>query len=232
MEIDGKADPEDITFKVPHISQPINIKDPDVEVGGEKYNYLVAFFKDADAALFAKDFTDPTSGYAKYIDVESFVDWYLINEITKNADAIYFTSCYMNLARGGKLKMGPLWDFDLAFGNYVMDKELVVNDPEGFWILEHVHWYIRLFEDPNFVQRVKERFNYFYSNREQIFSILHERSIYLKEYIYIENIEWQQLCNNQYTKELVLEHYSNESLALEKWLEHRFDWLKVQFSAM
>lgn len=232
MEIDGKADAEDITFKVPHVGQPINIKDPDVEVGGEAYNYLVSFLNEADAALFAKDFTDPTSGYTKYIDVESFVDWYLINEITKNADAIFFTSCYMNLTRGGKLKMGPLWDFDLAFGNYVMDKKREINDPEGFWILKHVHWYIRLFEDPNFVQKVKERFNYFYSNREQIYSKLHEHCIYLEKSLYAENQKWQQLCRDQYTQEHVWDHYNRELHALELWLEHRFNWLKDQFSAI
>ena len=55
--------------------------------------------------------------YRKYLDVNSFVDWYLVNEIAKNNDAVFWSSCYMNVSPNGKIKMGPLWDFDIAFGN-------------------------------------------------------------------------------------------------------------------
>ena len=71
----------------------------------------------------------------------------------------------MNLARDGKLKMGPLWDFDIAFGNVNYNG---CDKPEGFWI-KPVAWYARLFQDPSFVQKVKERFAYFYDNREGIY---------------------------------------------------------------
>ena len=63
------------------------------------------------------NFLDETEGYANYFDKVSFVDWYLINEITKNNDACFFSSCYLNITPGGKLKMGPLWDYDIALGN-------------------------------------------------------------------------------------------------------------------
>ena len=57
--------------------------------------------------------------YKDYIDVDSFVDWYLVNEFSKNSDAIFQKSVFVYYdPADGKLRMGPNWDFDLAFGNF------------------------------------------------------------------------------------------------------------------
>lgn len=150
LEIDAKADDADVTFRVPHISRPINIKDPDVMVGDADYNYVVDYVTRADASLYAPDWQDPVKGYRSMIDMQSFVEWYLVMEITKNNDAVFHTSCFMSLARDGKLKMGPLWDFDLGMGGYITGREFV-NDPEGFYIKTNTgSWIERLFLDPAF----------------------------------------------------------------------------------
>ena len=228
LEIDAKAAADDITFKIAHIGQPINIKDPDVEVGGEAYNYVVQYLQEVDAALFGENFMDATNGYAKYLDVESFVEWYLINEISKNNDACFFTSCYMNLARNGKLKMGPLWDFDIAFGNVNYNG---CDNPEGFWI-KPVSWYARLFQDPNFVQKVKERFAYFYDNRESIYSEINANADYLKYAIVENNNKWNTLYTYTWPNNMIWGSYENEVQSMKIWLEKRFNWLNEQFSAM
>ena len=65
------------------------------------------------------NFNDSLIGYSKYIDVNSFMDLYIINELSRNIDG-YRLSTYMYKDRddnGGKLSMGPLWDYNLAFGN-------------------------------------------------------------------------------------------------------------------
>ena len=228
LEIDAKAAAEDITFKVAHIGQPINIKDPDVEMDGEAYNYVVQYLQEADNALFRENFTDTNNGYAKYLDVESFVEWYLINEIAKNNDACFFTSCYMNLARDGKLKMGPLWDFDIAFGNVNYNG---CDNPEGFWI-KPVAWYARLFQDPNFVAKVKERFAYFYENREEIYAEINANADYLKYAIVENNNKWGTLYVYTWPNNMIWGSYENEVQSMKIWLEKRFQWLNEQFSAM
>ena len=228
LEIDAKAAAEDITFKVAHIGQPINIKDPDVEVDGEAYNSVVKFLQEADNALFGENFTDTNNGYAKYLDVESFVEWYLINEIAKNNDACFFTSCYMNLARNGKLKMGPLWDFDIAFGNVNYNG---CDNPEGFWI-KPVAWYARLFQDPNFIAKVKERFTYFYENREEIYEEINANADYLKYAIIENNNKWGTLYTYTWPNNMIWGSYENEVQSMKIWLEKRFQWLNEQFSAM
>ena len=233
LEIDAKADPEDITFNVPHIEMPINIKEPDVEVGDASYSYVTEYLRKVDEVLFSENFMDTINGYSRYLDVESFIDWYLINEITKNADAVFYTSCYMHLARNGKLKMGPLWDFDLGFGGYCLDEPAadICNDPEGFWVA-NVPWYNRLFKDPNFIKRLKERFEYFYTNRENIYSHMYCRYDTLKHYMFDETCRWNRLCDSQYTERFVNSRYLHETLAIEIWLEQRFQWLKGRFSLL
>ena len=95
----------------------MNIKDPDVEPGSLQYEWIRNYVNEAENALYGADFADPETGYAKYLNVDTYVDWYVISEITKANDASLYTSCYMNIAPGGKLNMGPIWDFDICMGN-------------------------------------------------------------------------------------------------------------------
>lgn len=224
LEIDSKAEAEDITFKVAHIGYPINIKDPDVEVGDEAYNYVVRYLEVVDSVLFCDNFKDKQNGYAKYIDVNSFVDWYLINEISKNNDACFYTSCYMNLSRGGKLKMGPLWDYDIAFGNVTYNG---CDKPTGYWIKE-VSWYKRLFQDPNFAQKVRERFEYFYSKRDYLFNEINANAKYLKYSIIENNYKWNTLYEYTVPNNTIMGSYENEVQELKTWLDKRFEWLNQE----
>jgi hypothetical protein len=116
MEVDqlSRLDPGDVYFQTPRLL--FNIKEPDVEMDSERYNWIKNYVTNVENLLYNENF-DALTGYAQYVDIPSFVDWYLINEITKNNDAIMFSSCYMHIAPNGKLKMGPLWDYDIALGN-------------------------------------------------------------------------------------------------------------------
>ena len=90
---------------------------PDAEViTAQQKIYISSYIKDFENALASADFKDPNIGYSKYIDVPSFIDFFLLNEISNNVDG-YRLSTYMHKDRSGKLKMGPVWDFNLALGN-------------------------------------------------------------------------------------------------------------------
>ena len=79
----------------------------------EQVERIQAVVNAMETALFGADYRDPVKGYAGHLDVEALVDFYLINEYLRNNDAFY-SSTYVTRQRGGKLKFGPLWDFDLA----------------------------------------------------------------------------------------------------------------------
>lgn len=229
LEIDSRAgqDPEDIYFKVPHIGNPLVIKDPDVEEGDEAYHYIKQFVTDASTSLFSDDFTDEEIGWRKYLDADSFVDWYLINEITRNNDAVFFSSCYMSLKLGGKLMMGPLWDFDLAIANTNVNDS---KNPVGFWI-KRVAWYTRLFTDPYFVSLVKERFSYFYENRQKIYDELHYQQGVIEEAMSGNEVRWNRMGtkgNAEQTRQQLAIRVEN----MCTWLETRFNWMKEEFDNM
>ena len=233
LEIDAKAGADEITFTTTHLPQPVNIKDPEVEVNDENYNYVKTYVTDAENALYSENFTDTEEGWQKYMDMDSFVEWYLINEIAKNNDAIFYTSCYMNLKRGKKLKMGPLWDFDVAFGGY-WDNErgrTIANVPENFYI-KGASWYSRLFQDPAFVAKVKERFNEIYANRQQIYDHIDANAAKIKAKIYEENKIWGCQTATSASEDEVKAAYQEKVDYLKTWIETRLTWLNENINAL
>lgn len=235
LEVDARAPSEDDAryFNISHIENAVNIKDPEVEYNDESYNYVKAFVTSADSALFAEGFMDSETGYKKYIDMNSFVEWYLVNEISKNNDAVFYSSCYMNLKKGGKLKMGPLWDFDLAFGGYFDNDQgrTISNVPENFYI-KGIRWFKRMFQDPAFVAKVKERFNEIYDNRQQIYDHIDANAAKIKAKIYEENKIWGRQTSTSASEDEVKAVYQEKVDYLKTWIETRLSWLNVNINAL
>jgi hypothetical protein len=109
--------------------------------------------------LYGRNFADPKNGYAKYIDVDSWVDMWLLVEMTKNIDG-FRLSTYYYMDRNGKINQGPGWDYNLSLANA---NYLKGGYPEGWYgeLLgdgDYPYWR-RLFEDPKFEQRVIDRWH-------------------------------------------------------------------------
>ena len=114
LEVDDRRD-ADHWFNTGQ-GAPFTIKSPK-NIAPEQLTYIQNYIQTTEDTIFSENFADPQEGYAQYIDVESFIDWYLVNEITKNTDAIFHLSVYLYKPRGEKLFMGPVWDFDIGLGN-------------------------------------------------------------------------------------------------------------------
>lgn len=85
----------------------------------EQEAYIQAYVDSFETALAGPGFTDPEDGYRAYADVNTFIDLFLLNELSRNVDS-YRLSTYLHKdknSRGGKLRAGPPWDYDLAWGN-------------------------------------------------------------------------------------------------------------------
>ena len=141
---------------------PMMFSDPD-EPTDEVFNSTVQYFKDFEAALTANDFTDPEKGYAAYIDVDSFVNYYIIQELVKNIDGNLRKSSFLTKTPTGKLVMYHVWDFDLTLGNCDYFDSAVGNTYTNFFIKDYgawgrnTSWYHRLFQDSAFVDKVQAR---------------------------------------------------------------------------
>ena len=230
LEADAKArgDADARLFSVRHIEAPINIKEPEVEYGDEDYAYVRDFVTATDSVLFSDRFTDPSDGWRKYMDMDSFVDWYLVNEIARNNDAVMYSSCYMHLARGGRLRMGPVWDFDIAFGNADFNASY---EAEGFWVRRQA-WFDRLFWDPAFRARVKERFAWFYDRRDKILAGINADATYLRRSAEENDRRWHTLYGVTWPNYDVWGNYQNEVQCMKTWLTRRMEWLRQEFGKM
>ena len=89
--------------------------EPD-EITAVQRAWLRDYLNRFETALYGPDFADPQKGYQAFMDRDSFIDFHLLSEVTKNVDAFRFSTFY-HKERGQRLKMGPLWDWNLSFGN-------------------------------------------------------------------------------------------------------------------
>lgn len=232
LEIDAYASGESDSryFSSQVLPQPINIKEPKVSWYDENYTLVKNFVNEAEVVLYSGNFKDPETGWQKYFDATSMVDWYIINEIAKSWDAIRWSSTFMTWIPGGKIFMGPLWDYDIAFGN-ADASDGCDSSPEGFQIKNQV-WIHRLFEDPYFVQLVKDRWQYFYSKKSAIMSEINADANYLKYSAVENNNKWQTFYKYTERNRDIWGSYFNEIEYLKEWLGTRMDWLNREFSNM
>jgi hypothetical protein len=192
----------------------------------EAFEYIRDYFNAMDNALFGDNFECPDTGYRAYIDVPSWIDWYLINEWYKNIDADFRLSTYLYKPPGGKMHMGPIWDFDLAGGNA---NYRTGDDPEGWYIRTSI-WHSRLFEDPAFGQEFKDRWNYLMDNGyfERALQRIDDTADMIRQSAEMNFARWPILGHwvwpnaagyrERYT-------YQSEVDYLRDWLTHRLHWM-------
>lgn len=118
----------------------------------ESYHYI-----ETQLLIFEKSLYDAVKfrswdTFHNYVDLDSFVDYYLINEFFQNLDAgTRSTYLYQNL--GGKISIGPVWDFDGAFNNFSD-----VENRYDYMKVKSTFYYRALFQDPEFVARCIRRY--------------------------------------------------------------------------
>ncbi len=188
-------------------------------------------FSAFEKALYSYDHDTEEYGYWNWIDVDSFVDYYLLNEFTSNVDA-NAASTYIYKSPGEKYKM-CVWDFNNACNNYRDDD----CGADGF-LFPETGYYMMLFRDEEFVERVIERYRQL---RKSFFS-----EEYMRQYIE-GTIEWLgpaaernfQRWKNAYAEDMLVlrperNQYSLEEAEtfLEDWLTARGEWMDGHIEAL
>jgi hypothetical protein len=148
-----------------------NITDPQRE-------YMIKYMTDMHDNLYGDNFTDPVNGYAKYIDVNSFIDWCILHDLAKGTDNLFHASIFMQKDRNEKLRMTAPWDFDLSFGN--VEKENSCYYEDGFWI-KNTHYFDRLWQDPSFREKYKKRYDELMPIFDMVPYVLQENYKFLEE---------------------------------------------------
>jgi len=234
IEIDtdanGRIDVDDIIFKPTiwssiHTDGVFNIKDPDIDYGSDEFYLIENYINDFESVLYSNNFNNPDFGYKSYIDVDSLIDWFIINEIAKSVDARWYSSIYFSYIPGEKIKMGPIWDFDLSYGNLNYSDAQYTSD---FYIKQN-NWIDRLFLDEVFVEKVKIRYSYYYNKLDDIKSKIDEFAKYIDKSQKANFERWDILGVYVWPNPVYDLTYEQEVERLKNWIEERMNWLNSNF---
>lgn len=197
-------------------------------------SYLARYVSQFERALYGPDFRSPSEGYAKYLDVDSFIDQFWIVELSKNVDGFRY-SCYMTKDRGGKIRMEPIWDWNLSFGNANYHQGWM---PERwYWRLlreNEISWYRRLSQDPDFVQRLTDRWT---ELRKSVFepeflvSRIDQIAEQLAEAQKRNFQRWPILGQSVNPNWFVGDSFQDEVSWMKHWIRERIAWIDSQFLA-
>ncbi len=132
----------------------------DRNITNPQKEYIASYMDAFETALISDNFNMGQRTYTNYIDTDSFVDYFIINELCRNVDA-YRLSTYLVKDRDSKLSMGPVWDMNIGFdeGNRIPMNDWVINYNDHVtkdaWMMPF--WWPRLMEDSQFRAAIKQR---------------------------------------------------------------------------
>ena len=185
-----------------------------------------------ERALYGPDFINPTNGYHSFIDDASFIDHHLLVETTKNVDGFRFSTFYQK-DRGGKIRMEPIWDMNLTFGNAATRDGW---KPEHWlwpqWDDTEYTWFRRLFEDPDFAQRYVDRWAALRTNvfaTARLLARIDQLAAQLHEAQQRNFARWPILGVTVPPNHFVGTNYAGEISFLKNWTEARLAWMDKQF---
>lgn len=176
----GKNGPSDKS------SEKLEIIYPGKTLTQDQKRYIEDGISEFEKSLVSFDSGDRRFGYHKFIDVDSFVDYFIINEFTMNSDAAKLSTYYYKDIRG-KIKM-VVWDFNSAFDNYVAE----MSEPHHFVMIDKF-WYEYLLRDRYFVDKVVKRYYELrksYLSDEYLLNYIDETMEYLGPAVKRNNEVW------------------------------------------
>ncbi|MBZ5640113.1 MAG: CotH kinase family protein [Acidobacteriia bacterium] len=229
-----RLDPGDLGFRT-ITGQVLNYVFPkEKNITTAQAAYLKGYLDEFESVLYGANFADPVNGYAKYIDVDSFIDHHILVELTKNIDG-FRLSTFMFKDRNGKLNMGPLWDFDLALGNANYLNGWL---PDG-WYHDQLNdgdypWWRRLFSDPEFTQRYADRWFALRGGPLATAKLLRDvdANAALLGESEVRNFQrWPVLGVYVWPNEYIGAAYQDEIDWMKQWITGRVAWIDSQFVA-
>lgn len=230
---EGRAKENDFYFPSTKGGRFFCLKDPDELSETETKEWIKTVVLNAESILYGENFTDEENGWRKYIDEDSVIDWYIINEFTKNNDAVFFSSVYMYYNPvDAKLHLGPIWDFDISCGNINYNG---CDESNGFWIKTAI-WISRMFDDPLFIFNLQERWNEkkidLYSLVNSELESLSDRNKLSAKYNFKV---WQILGTYVWPNAAGYANrttYQSEVDYLYNWLNNRYEWFDTAINEL
>lgn len=224
----------------------------DVDITSQQKTYIQQFISNFEGILAGDNFRDPVQGYSQYIDANSFIDFFIANEVSKNVDG-YRLSTYLHKQKdsdGGKLRMGPIWDFNLGFGNA---NYCTQGNPEGwvtsfnsicpqdYWLIPF--WWNRLNQDGHYRSELAARWVSMRSNKfettniiayiDSVYNVLNTVLPGETKSAQQRNFEtWPVLGQYVWPNYYVGSSFIDEVNWLKNWVTNRMNWLDVNMPSV
>ena len=200
--------------------------------------YIQDYITDWEVALKSPNFTNPTTGYKAYIDVASFIDYFLLSELSKNVDG-YRISTFLHKQRfseGGKLIAGPLWDYNIAWGNSnycqggnTSGWEINFNSVcGGSGELLNPFWWNRMLEDPAYANDVNCRWTQLRQTTLSdavLFAYIDSMALLLEAPANRHYQKWPILGNYVWPNNFIGQTFQEEITYLKTWIAQRSAWM-------
>jgi len=206
---------------------------PDAEeIAQEQLVYIKSFCDSMERSILDIAYQNSTPTYMQYIDIGSWVDKFIITEISKDVDS-YRYSQYMykqKASKGGTLFMGPVWDYNTGYGNL----NYGLNDPwepEGWMINSNpvqIFWYDRLFQDEFFREKLSKRWEALRKNvlsTANVHATIDSLATILDEAQVRNHYQWNTLGRYVWPNNFVGDTYEQEISFLKNWIDDRLAWI-------
>jgi len=215
---------------------------PDADVIAQaQRNYLRSFLVSFQNSLNGSSFTDPVYGYPHFIDIQSFIDFQIIQELTNNVDGYRFSTFFYKEkdSKGGKLHAGPLWDFDLCYGNVNYNDFRL--STSGWLFTDYgpaggncMHWWARLMEDESYAASFSFRWKELRKGPLSTDSVMYVIDSYIDELG--EEIDrnfdrWKILGKYVWPNSFIGNSHQEEIDYLKDWIEARMEWMDDNIEA-
>ena len=210
------------------------------DITPQQKNYIKQTVDDFESALAGPNFQDPSFGVRKHADLSSFIDFLIINELSRNVDG-YRLSTYLHKNKNlsdGRIKAGPIWDFDLAFQNAdYCDGSLIsgwaykfnfVCPSDGAGLIPF--WWDRLMLDTAFVSSLRCRWidlRKTVLSEQNINKLIDSADLVTTEARTRHFAKWN-LSGIQWWRGInPIRSYEEERDAMKAWIKQRAEWIDL-----
>ena len=205
------------------------------EIVDEQKAYIYNYLTDLEDNLNGSKFKDLTNGFRKFLDLNSFIDFQLIQEVTNNVDGYRYSTFFYKKrdSDGGKLYAGPLWDFDICYGN-VDYSDLNLSTDQ--WLFPNygsdesglMHWWARLMEDVGYWSSLVKRWEELRGGAfktDSVMAYIDSTIQYLGSAIDRNFVRWPILGTYVWPNYFIGATYEQEIEYLKNWITNRLNWI-------
>ena len=221
LELDKNFD-EPWQFKSASFNLPVMVKYPDV-TSNEELTTIKAQFEQMEALIAAPDF--PGNNYLDLIDGGSVADYLIVYMLTDNEEINHPKSTYIYKTSTGKYTMGPIWDFDWAFGYEGSNTHFSSYSRPLFWSSSSVGtlFFSRILSDPQIKEMVRQKWSDFKSGKlTELLAFADEYSTLIEGARYYDYQLWKRGGAD----------FTNEVSNLKTWLNNRVSYLDTYIGSL